>query len=500
MLWTLWSALCGLPVGALALLALDDEAATAALRAAAGAGAVAFAAGHGLLVRRRSDDPSRPIRLAVGASMGWAAAPAWALASRGLGPGAGWMLLVCAIGTAVSVWRAARDPGPALSAAPLRAGVLSLAAGSVLWVAVAAVVAALGGPAELRGGATAAAIYDFDASVPTRTLPDCAQRLASHRVVIDSGARPRWGPNGEFVWFDAMAEAGRRQVHRLDLASGEVVCWTCGQPGNNVRPDPGPRGHVLVFDSDRHSDTRNPANTEVYRVSSRGDEPPSAARRLTHHVGPDEHAQMGASPAVVAWSRRQGGRYAIASATISQGHGGVSLRSPGLLLSGGADWIAPLAWSPDARSIVAVRGNPFRPLGATRFDPATGESTLLLDAVPGTAGVGFNADGGWIAIATTQRAHWSGLLPSWLGFAIAPQAIAATRDRALFRGTGLATGPSSGPLAAVELGELADWGEPTGVTLSPDARAAILGQRRPGSAGGGERLVRLDLECRADGA
>jgi hypothetical protein len=52
------------------------------------------------------------------------------------------------------------------------------------------------------------------------------------------------------------------------------------------------------------------------------------------------------------------------------------------------------------------------------------------------------------------------------------------------------TRESDEPLA-ISLGELAGWGEPTGIALSPDADAFALAQRR----GGEERIVWAELAC-----
>jgi hypothetical protein len=58
-------------------------------------------------------------------------------------------------------------------------------------------------------------------------------------------------------------------------------------------------------------------------------------------------------------------------------------------------------------------------------------------------------------------------------------------------GTGVLLGDPAGPLATLELGELADWGVPTGIELLRDASGFVLGQR--GAAG--ERIVRVALAC-----
>jgi hypothetical protein len=321
------------------------------------------------------------------------------------------------------------------------------------------------------------------------------QRVDGYEVIADSGARPRWSATGEAIWYDAPGPDGRRQIHRRLVASGETACWTCGEPGNNLRPDPAPDGGVIVFDSDRDADWRQPWNTELYRARATGSEPEAVARRLTFDPGPDEGALFGPSPAVVVWSRGEGGRYVVASASISQGHGGVRLREPGVLFAGGARWTAPLAWSPDARSLIVARGNPYRTVDAVRIDLATSEETVIARSVSGLAGAGFSADGGWLGVTSTQRSRSAGALPGWLGFATGRFATRESVGEVLFRGTSLWTGPASGPLAPVELGEVGEWGEPTGVALSPDGDALVLGQRRSVATGAAERLTLVQLAC-----
>jgi hypothetical protein len=242
----------------------------------------------------------------------------------------------------------------------------------------------------------------------------------------------------------------------------------------------------VAFETDRHG---APWDTEIHMADGRGDAPRSVSRRLTFGAGPDDHALL--RHGVLVWSRRESAGYEVVSAGIRSGHGSLGLGDVSVLSAGGAAWIAPLEWSPDGRSLVLARGNPFRPRVARAIDPATGVRTLLgEDVAPG--GASFNADGGWVVVASARRARLAGLLPAQLGFLLAPLAVAVEREGSLLRDTGIRMGEPWAAGAPLELGDLAVWGEPTGIALSPDASHVILGQR---SAAGDERLVRLDLDC-----
>jgi hypothetical protein len=51
------------------------------------------------------------------------------------------------------------------------------------------------------------------------------------------------------------------------------------------------------------------------------------------------------------------------------------------------------------------------------------------------------------------------------------------------------------PGAELELGEIAEWGEPTGVALDAAGKTLILGQRRATSNAVEERLLEIALDC-----
>ena len=150
-------------------------------------------------------------------------------------------------------------------------------------------------------------------------------------------------------------------------------------------------------------------------------------------------------------------------------------------------WIVPLAWAPDARTLVVARGQPLAPLLGERIDPATGESWPVARGLL-SGGVSFSADGSLMAVASTAPSGVTRLVPVALGNLLAR---AADEANAGAEGTRIAIGDVGTELAEVELGPVARWGAPTGIALSPDARAFVLGQR--GSRG--ERIVRVELVC-----
>jgi hypothetical protein len=498
-LWRFWSFVSGLPLGAFAAIAWAPDAAAAAAWAPWGAlaGGLLLALATTLLARFGDDEPERGRHLAMAASAGWLAVPAGLAWWLGFAPGRSGWLGLCVGVLAIALWRGARALGPA-------GGLLRQAARAALFVAGGA-LAALGigvAAATLRGAGVsepsprlAALVYELDAAVATRPLPSCAAEPRATRVLLAQGAHPVLSPDGRFVWFDApsVESGGRRQIHRLERASGAVECWTCGEPGNNVRPHAGDSGLALVFDSDRAATWLHPDDTDVYLAATARK---MASRRLTFRPGPDERALLGPGSRLLIWSRRDGGRFELASAALRSGHGGILLGKVGVLALGGAEWIAPLAWASDGRTLVYARGNPFGALAGAAFDPATGEVTPIGDGLAPAAS--FVADGGWLAVATSQGGHWGGALPAALGFALGPRATALSLREPLRTGSGVRSGPAAEPASATALAlplELAAWGEPTGLALAADGEAFVLGQRRAGAAGSEERLVEVTLSC-----
>ncbi len=499
MLWRLWSFLSGLPLGGFAAIATSPDTETAAARApwGAAAGGLLLVLITAWLARRRDDDSDRGRHLAMAASAGWLAIPAGVASWLGFAPGPVPWLGACIVVLGLALWRGARAIGPG-------GGLLRQAVGAIAWIALGAVVALVVGAsvAAVRGGRVTApsarlagTLYDLDAVVVTQPLPSCNPTPRTVRTLLESGARPSLSPNGRILWFDAPVadEEGRRQIHRLDRETGDVTCWTCGEPGNNMRPDAGDSGLALVFESDREADWRSPDDTEIFLLATERQGP---SRRLTFRPGPDEWPRLGPRSQWVVWSQRDSGRYQVVSAGLRSGHGGILLGNAGVLATGGAEWIAPLGWAPNGRTLVMGRGNPFAPLEGLAVDPATGTVVGLGDDLAPSAA--FVADGGWLAFPTAQGGHWAGALPRFLGFALAPWARARSREQSLLHGTGIRSGPTSDPTTTRALTlseELADWGAPTGLALEPDGRGLILGQRRARSGRIDERLLEISLDC-----
>jgi hypothetical protein len=456
--WRIASLLAGAPVGALAAFARVDHQLPLALPLAGAAlGAFALLATVALLRYTRPGAAPRTARLAAAAGAGHAAWPALAAVALAWPPGPGWLALGVIAALVLALWRAARSDDGTTAWGPVRGAAIGVVAGAAACVALAALLALAAGSGPVYAPGRAEAVYDADARVPTRALPVCGRGTPQLDVLLERGARPRLSQAGDVVWFDARDDAGARQVERLRLSDGAVVCWTCDEPGDNRRAVPG--GGGLLFETTRHASWRAPSNTEIHWIDTRGDAPRQPSRRLTYAPGPDDHALFAPGAPVVVWSRRRAG-YEVVSAPIERAHGGMSLGSASTLARGGAAWLAPIDWSPDAHALVLLRGNRFA-ASAASVDFATGaQRSLAANAVPG--GVAFSADGGFVLVAERGGS-----------------------------GTLLRAGGATAELSPIALPELA-WGTPTGATLAPDGRSAVIGQRR---ADGGERLARVALGC-----
>lgn len=478
----LWCAAAGAPLGILAGLAIGGPGGSAPA-----VGALAGALVLPLLVAIVGRG-GREAALAAPAQAGWLALPAAGAAWLGLAPGAPALLVLVLIVLAAELafgGRATRSPAAAAAA--------YLVGGCVAVPALAGFLAARGAVQPSFGEGTAAAIYDVDARVATRPLPVCGDAPARVETLLERGAHPRLAQQGAQLWFDAAAsdDGGRRQIHRLDLATGDVSCISCAEPGNNRRPAPSPAGNVVVFDTDRWADAAARRNTEIHHMRVPAGVGPRPSRRLTVAPGRDDHPILDPGGRGVLWSHGSGGRFAVVSAGFRSGHGSLSLADPRPVLPGGAGWAAPLAWSPDARSLAWARGNPLGAMSASRIDPATARVDALGSGV-GAGGVGYSADGGRLVVASAAAASGAGRLPAFLGFALGalpaalgpPATTGPTRVR-----TGLAR---VAPLHDVDIGDAAGWGAPSGVALSPDGTWLVLGQR---DAAGRERLLRVRLDC-----
>lgn len=448
-----------------------------------------------ILARRLGGGSVRATHLSAAAGVGWVGLPALGAAVLHLRPAPGWLLAGVVAAVGLSVTLAVGRHGPAGIGRVLASSAAAVVGGTLVVLLIAGLFAAAGATDPVYDERRAIAIYDLDAAVATRPLRACSNEPVAVEVLTGAGAHPRVGPEGRLVWFDAVGPDGRRQIHRLDLATRVPVCWTCGEPGNNVRPAPGNRASGLAFDTDRHATFWDPTNTEIHLVRAHGEAPPPPSRRLTYTPGPDDHAILAHASALLIWSRFADGSYRVVSAPIRSAHGGLQLGGETLLAAGGARWTAPLAWSPDARSLVVMRGNPFRPLPAVSIDFAADRRRVLLADAAGGGAVSFSDDGGRVVVAGARRTRVAGLLPSALGFVLGPLAVRADARADLFRGTSLHVGESGGDLAELALGEVADWGEPTGVSLLPDGESLVLGQRRRVGGGFEERLLEIRLGC-----
>jgi hypothetical protein len=494
----IWAFLAGTPVGILAALAAG-QASWLSLETGAAAGGAALLLAVVIAGRFASAEPERGAHLARAASLGLAAAPAAAAAWLGLQPGAAIALGALLVLVAARLVLAARASGPGGGALrQLGSAAAAIAFGAVASLAAAGALAAFAGPREPAEvpASRSAYVYDVDASVALGPEPRCTASIAATKE-LGAGANPVLTADGSALWFDARDADGRRQLHRLELASGERTCWTCAEPGSNRRPRLAPNGAALLFETDRHATAFDPVNWDLHLISARGSAP-TGSRRLSYDPAPDAFGSFDPGGRLVVWSSGGAGRFAIATAPLRSGHGGLLLGAPTAFVPGGAAWIAPLAWSPDARTLVALRGDPFGVQETFALDPATGRKAELSRPDAKVVAASFSADGTSLALATTHPAAASAALPEALGFLVGRVASLRGSEGARFRGSGVRIGaPWAQELAEVELGEIADFGSPAGIALAPDARSFVLAQRRSGGGAeeAGERMLRVDLDC-----
>jgi hypothetical protein len=486
-MFRLWAFVASAPLGGLAALALPAPAGDRGALALVAAAGVLGAVLASLAARFGDPAPDRAAHVANGASVALAGVPAWAAAALRLGPPAWFWLALALAALALALWRASRAATPAPGPGGQLARALATPPLAALFALATAVVWGWLSPSSPEPDrALRAAALDIDSRVPLRTPKPCAPRAAAVATLSPRGAAPRLAYDGA-IWFEALEEDGRYQVYRLAPGAG-AVCWTCAEPGNNRRPAPHPTGPGVLFDTDRFASWRSLAETEVMLMRGSGaDGPRHPSRRLTHSPGPDDHALYDPSGAGLLWTHGGEGRFEVRRASILSGHGGLLLSLPITLFRARSAWIGPLAWAPDARTLVAGFGQPLAPLAGLRLDPASGERRRMAEGLA-AGSVSFSADGRRMALASTSARGAARILPSWLGNAIARLPVQAA---VAAEGTRVALGPPEGELVEIELGDAASWGAPTGIALLPDASGFVLGQR--GTAG--ERIVRIDLDC-----
>jgi len=490
----------GLAPGALAVVAFaprPPDPSPLAVELGALAGGVLLLVAATLLARRPQDEPDRGAHFARAASAGLVAIPAGVASLLGLAPGPRPLALAVLALLALALFAASRRRAPAGGVAGQLAAALSaLVGGAAAVLLVAGLIAAFGAPEVVADAARQHAVYDHDATVATIAFPSCAPRAERVEVIASTGAHPRLAAGGALLFFDAPGPTGRRQIHRRRAASGETRCLTCGEPGNNRHPAPNAEGTVVLFDSDRHATWLRPSDTELHLLNVPGAERGVASRRITYSPGPDERPILAPATNTLAWSRGEGGAYRVVSSGIVSGHGSLQVGGIATLAAGGAHWVAPLGWAPDARTLAVVRGNPLGPGRAEASDPATEAPVPLGDTASTPSALSFNQDGGWFALATARRSATAGLLHETLGFALAPALSAVDGECARFHaGTEVLWGATGGEPRPVDLGESAAWGWPTGLSLEPDGTGFVLGQRRGDGDGVEERLIAVRLDC-----
>ncbi|MGI9431570.1 MAG: hypothetical protein ACR2PQ_05115, partial [Myxococcota bacterium] len=128
------------------------------------------------------------------------------------------------------------------------------------------------------------------------------------------------------------------------------------------------------------------------------------------------------------------------------------------------------------------------------LDVATGETRSLGTGLAAGSSISFSADGSVMAVAETSTIRAVALLPASFGFMVERlPAMAAGARAELTTGTAIRFGDPRGTLTRLVLAEaLANWGAPTGVSLSGDATWLVLGQR---DREGRERLLEIALDC-----
>ncbi len=497
MIWRLWAFVSGTPLGVLVLWAVLPEAGQEeAIMAALAGGALMMGAAHGFALRREGLDSDSAGHAMRAATAGWLAWPGvWAVRFD-IGPPAPVFALLALGWVLLAFWRHGRtDAGSPTAIGHLGRWLLELALGTALVLAIGGLWASADGGMVDPDERIQAATWDIDARVPLGPKHACSITPVATQVLSARGVHPQLSPDGTAVWYGSAGADGRRQIHRLTLATDTSVCWTCGERGQNRRPRPHPSGNVLVFDTDRFATWRHPGATDVMVVDARGETGPKRpSRRVTYRQDVDRHAFYDPTGNGVVWVRAEAGRATVRRAAIQTGHGGVLLTNEQDLYRASAGWVVPLAWAADGRALAVAHGHGLGPRRGEILDPATGERRSLGSHLGAGVSVAFSGDGAWMALAETSTIRAASLLPESLGFAVARIPRFAERDPAALRDeTVVRIGARDGELMALELPpEIAGWGAPSGLTLASDARSLVFGQL---SRTRDERLVRVELDC-----
>lgn len=411
----------------------------------------------------------------------WTAATALAVvpvfaAAAALGLGSGPRLWAIAGFVTLCLFALPGASGRLRGAWPGWAAMWALAAVPIV-VGLAAIVALGGGSGPTIPPVLRTFAFDRDARIPLDPSSGCLSSFPE-ATLLTEGSHPSVEEDGAFVWYEALASDGRMQVYRLEFGEGSSRCWTCDEPGQNRWPAANPSGVGLVFVTDRH------AGRDVHAVETRlwKDRPP-ASGRLTSAGTWDTAPLYRPDGRGLVWSSQSGGRIAVRAASLVSGHGGLVLGTARTLVAGGLAWVAPLAWAPDARTLVVGRAASPGVQGAEGIDPATGER-IELGWVAGAASVSFTRDGREMALL---RSDAPPRVPAELGFLLSR----LPSEDAQPGGTSLWLGPTGEELVRAELGRWAQGGALSGIAWLPDGRSLVVAERREGVS----RLLHAKRDC-----
>ena len=321
---------------------------------------------------------SSAAQLAGAASLGLAALPAAAGAWLGLLPGAAGIARGCARRARVRLLRAMRGPRPARGAGrqmrDRARGARGRQRSRPSRPRRARRVRQRPEPTRrARRSARRARSTSTRASRSARTS-GCEPAVADARA-LGSGARPFLSDGGAVVWFDAREPDGRRQVHRLERATGaRRAAGRAASPATT-----GGRGSRRTASTRRLRDRSlrerafEPINWELELASALAAQP-GRSRRLTYDPGPTRYG--GFAPGgglLLLWSSGARGRYAVATrgAPHAATAGSCSRRRTRSSPAARRGSCRSRGRRTRARSS-SLRGDPLGVQEATLVDPATG--------------------------------------------------------------------------------------------------------------------------------